>query len=194
MLSAGLAFFLLALLPVSHIIPFFDAAGDRFMYVPLAGVVMAIGGAFVERPADRKWKRPGFALLAIIIAIFMTLTFVRSDQWKSSESMLRVTTSDFPTSISAHLGLGRLLLEKGKPVDPQAPLKQVMTLAPNLAIGHALMAVSQARAGDIHAARMTLRQSPMPAGGEISAVQLARSEFLKAGHEDLARRVGLMGP
>jgi hypothetical protein len=194
MLSAGLAFFLMALLPVSHIIPFFDAAGDRFMYVPLAGIVLAFGGAFMDRPVDRKWKRPGFAALAVVIAGFMVLTFVRSDQWKSSESMLRVTTRDFPTSISAHLGLGRLLLEKGHPVDAQAPLKQVMDLAPNLAIGHALMAVAQARSGDIHGARMTLRRSPMAGSGEMSAVQLARNEFLKAKQQDLALRIGLMSP
>lgn len=192
--SAGLFFFLVALLPVSHIIPFFDAAGDRFMYVPLAGLALAAGGAAITSRSARRFQVPLKVLSVLVIAIFMLLTTARSTQWKDSETMLRVTTRDFPTSISAHLGLGRLLLEKSRPHEAVIPLKQVTDLAPNLAIGHALLAVAHARNGDIAAARLTLRNSPMPPAGEISAVQLARSELAKRNELALAQRIGLIGP
>jgi len=192
--SAGLFFFLVALLPVSHIIPFFDAAGDRFMYVPLAGLALAAGGAAISSNSARRFQVPLKIVSFLVIAVFMLLSAARSAQWKDSETMLRVTTRDFPTSISAHLGLGRLLLEKSRPTEAVVPLKHVTDIAPNLAIGHALLAVAHARNGDIAAARLTLRNSPMPPSGEVSAIQLARSELIKSGNERLAMRLGLMSP
>ncbi|HOD07696.1 MAG TPA: hypothetical protein PKG98_06350 [Myxococcota bacterium] len=192
--ASGLAFFLLGLLPVSHIIPFFDAAGERFLYVPLAGAIIAAAGAFIESPRRERLARPAIIAAGVIVLAFGALTFVRSTQWESSETMLRVTTRDFPSSVSAQLGLARLLLEKHRPAEALAPLSEVTELAPNLAIGHALTAVAQARTGDIHAARSTLRRSPFPEARQPSAVELTRMELLKAGELELAERIGLMSP
>ncbi len=194
LLASGLAFFLLALLPVSHIVPFFDAAGERFMYVPLAGVMLALGAAAFERPLPVRWVRPLRVLAFIVLAAFMSLTAVRSTQWKSGESILRVTTRDFPSSVSAHLGLARVMLEKKRPADAIPPLEKAIELAPRIAIGHALLAVARARTGDIAGARLTLRNSPLPESRQPSAVELARTEFLRADEAALAKRIGLMGP
>lgn len=194
MLSGGLAFFLLALLPVSHIVPFFDAAGERFMYVPLAGVMLAAGAAMIEKPVAPRWQRIAKVAAVVVLGAFMTLTAVRSTQWKSGESILRVTTRDFPSSVSAHLGLARVLMEKKRPAEAIEPLKQVIELAPDIAIGHALLAVARARSGDIAGARLTLRMSPLPDARQPSAVELTRSELLKANEVELAKRIGLMGP
>jgi hypothetical protein len=194
LMSGGLAFFLVALLPVSHIIPFFDAAGDRFMYVPVVGLIMAAVGAAFAIPADHRLAKPGMILVAIMVLAFAGLTAIRSNQWKSSESMLTVTVRDFPTSISANLGLGRLYLEKKTPHKAIEPFKTVIEMSPSLAIGHALLAVAQARSGDITSAKTTLRMAPLPDDNTHTPVELARMELLKYREIDLARRVGLLHP
>ncbi len=49
----GLCFFLLALLPVSQLIPLYAFAADRFLYWPLAGLAVALAGFLSRRGAAR---------------------------------------------------------------------------------------------------------------------------------------------
>lgn len=187
-ISFGLAFFGLALLPVSHIIPFFDAAGDRFMYVPVIGLIVAVGVAL----SSPQMRRIALALAVVVPLVFGGLTVRRTIQWHDDESILQATVTDFPTSISANLGLGRLLLAKQRPSEAIAQFKTITTLAPNLAVGHALLAVSLARSGDPAGAQRVLRRSPMPERGLPSAVEIARNELGKAKEFKLLHQIGLL--
>lgn len=190
--SLGLAWFLLALLPVSHIVPFFDAAGERFLYVPLAGLVLAAAGAAAAMPASSRTTSGAAVTAALVIALaFGSLTAARTAEWRDSETILRATTRDFPSSVSAHIGLGRLLLGAGRPAEAVPELEEVTRLAPRLSVGHGLLAAAQARAGDLAASRSTLRAAPLPERGLPSAAQIARSELLAAGDLAALRDLGL---
>jgi len=191
LMAFGLAWTFVALLPVSHLMPFFDAAGDRFLYVPLAGWIVAVAGIAAALPGSAGLRRLGTGLVAATLAVFVTLTLVRTAEWRDDETILKATTRDFPQSLSAHLGLGRLYLGTGRPADAILELKQVAAMAPSLAVGHALLAVAQGRAGDLPSARRTLRDSPPPEEGLPSAVEIARTELYKAGDMDLMHRMGL---
>ena len=189
LVSLGLGFFLVALLPVSHVVPFFDAAGERFVYVPLAGLLLA--GA-----AEASSLRPALGRLALSVAIlvvvaFGALTMVRTAEWQDSETILRATTRDFPTSVSAHLGLARLLLDASRPEEAVPELVEVTRLAPRLSVGYGLLVVARARSKDQRGAIETLRMAPLPKRGLPSAAQIARNEFLKAGEGRLAAELGL---
>lgn len=186
LVSLGLAFFLVALLPVSHLVPFFDAAGERFLYVPIAGLLLAAASAAAP-------LRPGTlaAGAAVVAVVFGALTAARTAEWRDSETILRATARDFPGSVSAHLGLGRLLLEEGRPAEAVPELAEVTSLAPRLAVGHALLAVAHARAGALKEARATLANSPLPERGLPSAVQIARTELLRAGETEVLAKLGL---
>jgi hypothetical protein len=191
LVAFGLAFFGLALLPVSHIVPFFDAAGERFLYVPLAGPLIAVGATsrFLSGSSALRtiWK-----VLAVTALVgFTALTLVRARDWRDSETILRVTTRDFPSSISAHLGLARLLLAKDRPGEAIEPLAHTVQAHPDLAVGHGLLAVAQARSGDYEGARRTLLEAPPPQPRLPSASQIARGELLKTGHAIIVERLGL---
>ncbi len=191
----GLAFFVTALLPVSHIVPFFDAAGERFLYVPLAGFLVAVVGA-VGRAwllLRVRWFFAGTrgAFLAILITIFSLMTITRHTDWRDSETILRVTRRDFPHSVSANLGLGRLLLAQDRFAEAVHPLSDVVRLAPRLSVGFGLLAATQALIGDVRGAKDTLTRAPLPEPRLLSAAQVARGELLKRGAADLVRRIGL---
>jgi hypothetical protein len=187
----GLAWTFLALLPVSHIMPFFDAAGDRFLYVPLAGWIVAVAGVAAALPGSPAMRRLGMGLVAVALAGFVSLTVVRTGEWRDDETILRATTRDFPQSLSAHLGLGRLYLGTGRPGAAILELSEVVRMAPSLAVAHALLAVAQGRDGDLVAARRTLRDGPPPEQGLPSVVEIARTELYKAGEMTLMHRMGL---
>lgn len=194
----GFAFFLLALLPVSHLVPFFDAAGERFLYVPLAGMLVAgVGlvrtglGVFESRGS---WSGLAFvrrALLVIVVATFSVMTLARHAEWRDSETVLEASRRDFPFSVSANLGLGRLLLAEDRFAEAVVPLADVVRLSPRLSVGFGLLAAAQALSGDIRAARDTLTRAPLPEPRLPSAAQIARGELLRRGAADTARRVGL---
>ncbi len=194
----GFAFFLVALLPVSHVVPFFDAAGERFLYVPLAGMLVAgVGlvraglGAFQARGSPARHGAVRRALLFIVISVFTIMTISRHTEWRDSETILRATRSDFPYSVSANLGLGRLLLVQDRFAEAVVPLADAARLAPRLSVGFGLLAAAQALSGDIRAARDTLARAPLPEPRLPSAVQIARGELLRRGATDTAMRVGL---
>jgi hypothetical protein len=189
--SFGLAFFLVALLPVSHLVPFFDAAGERFLYVPVAGLLVAAWGAGASLPPSRLLSRVAIGLAALAVVSFGGLTAMRTAEWKDSETILRATARDFPVSVSAQLGLGRLMLDQDRPAEAIEPLAQVVRLAPSLPVGHALLAVSQARAGRFSDARATLHAAPLPERGLPSAAQIARNELLKRGETALLEKIGM---
>lgn len=189
--SFGLAFFLVALLPVSHIVPFFDAAGERFLYVPLAGLVVAAIGAARALAGSAILSRMFRGLGIAALIGFTALTFSRSTRWRDSETILRVTVRDFPMSVSAHLGLAQLLTDDGRSDQAVLLFREVTRLAPSLAVGHGMLAVALARTGDYDAARKVIRDAPLPAAREPSAAQIARDEFLKAGEHALRQALGL---
>ena len=191
MAAFGAAAFLVALLPVSHLAPFFDAAGDRFLYVPLAGFLLAVAGLAALAPASRALSRAGAVAVVAVVLACAGLSVARSTEWRDSETILRATVRDFPQSVSANLGLGRLLLDKDRAVEAEVPLHEVTSLAPSLGVGHGLLAVAQARAGDLTAARQTLMLAPLPEQGLPSAAEVARGEFLKRHEFPILYRMGL---
>lgn len=189
--SFGLAFFLVALLPVSHIVPFFDAAGERFLYVPLAGFLVALAGLAAALRSTPVLRSLGMAATALVFLGFSGLTMVRTAEWRDSETVLKATVRDFPTSLSAQMGLGRLLLEDGRPKEAVENLESVTRIAQNLAVGHGLLAVAKARSGDVRGARATLMSAPPPQARLPSAAQVARQEFIDKREARLLRAMDL---
>jgi len=187
----GIAFFLVALLPVSHIVPFFDAAGERFLYVPLVGLLVGAAGIAVALPGTRALRSLGIASAVIVFTAFVGLTVVRTAEWSSSESALDAMTRDFPSSLSAHLGLGRLLIADERPGEAIGELKTVTKLAPKLAVGHGLLATAHALSGDLKAARHTIMKAPPPQPRLPSAAQVARNELAKRHRFDILHKMGL---
>jgi tetratricopeptide (TPR) repeat protein len=81
-------------------------------YLPSLGVLMIVAGAvhlLTQRTAQHNWWwiLPGLAL------VFGGTTFLRAQQWSSSESLYFFEASHHPRSAGAQMGLAMLLMEKG---------------------------------------------------------------------------------
>lgn len=189
----GLSFFLVGLLPFSHIVPFFDAAGERFLYVPLPGILLAT--VLLLLLALGKLKVPSGKLKIFLataaIASFSTLTLWRLKEWKDSETILRAVRRDFPHSTSANLGLGRLLLGENRYAEAIQVLKEVVARSPKLGVGYGLLAAAQALSGDVRGAKDTLWRAPLPEPNLPSAAQIARKELMERKAFDVLKEVGL---
>ena len=90
------------LVPVSHVIPIIIAAGERFLYLALAGPVMVASVALFRRYGTHRVLTLTYALFFIS---FATLSIVRSHQWRSDEAILEAYVSQWPQSYNAWKGL-----------------------------------------------------------------------------------------
>ncbi len=78
----GLAWFLLALVPVSNLfVPLKIPTADRFLYLPLMGLALAAG--------DWMARRPGWAARAVPLALVVltALTMARTRDWRNDRTL-----------------------------------------------------------------------------------------------------------
>jgi len=115
-LSVGWLWYLGTLIPVIGLVQqgLWSALADRFSYVPLIGVFVAITWGF--RDLAFKWHLPRFftfALAVIVLALLATGTIKQVPYWKNSVSLfehtLRVTTGNH----LAHYNLGTAFYKRG---------------------------------------------------------------------------------
>ncbi len=189
--ALGLAVFVLGLLPASHLVPFVVGVADRFLYVPLAGLLLAAGDAFLAVSGSRAVRRVLAATGLLLLLAFSGLSAVRDRDWTSDEAILQAAIRDWPGSVNGHLGLARYYLANGRAPEAVLPLREVVRLSPGLAVGHGLLAAALGRTGDYPEGRKILRQAPLPQPGLPSAVEIARGELARSGDLEAIRRLGL---
>jgi tetratricopeptide (TPR) repeat protein len=114
--TAGVALAVAALLPVLHLLPL-DAkvlAADRFLYVPAAGLALALASAAARSPALR--LRPAFAVCVALGLAFGVATARRSTEWTDELTLWqRAAERAHPLNSRPALMLGESLLRAGEP-------------------------------------------------------------------------------
>ena len=113
----GLVWFGLALAPVSQIMPHHMHQADRFLYLPMVGLAVAIGIGL--RPLGNALKGRGqlAGVLAVGIAcLFLLVKFsaVQVQTWRDRLSMWEHCVSLQPDNAVAHDALGFILRERGE--------------------------------------------------------------------------------
>jgi Tfp pilus assembly protein PilF len=73
MIFFGLVWYLIALLPVSHIIPFPQMMADRFLYIPSIGLFLAVVAGF-KRASQDSWKFASH--MPVLVAAIVILNYV----------------------------------------------------------------------------------------------------------------------
>jgi protein O-mannosyl-transferase len=122
-ITFGVIWWALALLPVANIIPIAVVKADRYLYLPSIGVFVILAWA-----CDQGWRKigsieyPGRKRLAqglyvIIIAALLTpyawLTIRRNADWLNSETLWNATLDTHPDSPIALNNLGLVYAERG---------------------------------------------------------------------------------
>ena len=86
--SLGLVWFLVALTPVSGLVPIHNIIAERYLYLPMAGAALAAAAAFAT--VARRTRRPGLALalagVALTVAAGAT-TARRIPAWRDDASL-----------------------------------------------------------------------------------------------------------
>jgi len=133
-LSFGLWLLPISLLPVLHIIPILNVAAERFLYMGSLGFCLLVGlgfDAIMERPG-RALRYAAITILLAYLLVHAALTVRRNRAWADDESLYRATIQDHPRSLSSRLGLGRILLLRGKANEAIEQAKGAMAIAPDL--------------------------------------------------------------
>ena len=98
-ISWGIFFFFLALLPVSNLL---FAAGfikaERILYIPSMGFIIAMSAGLVQIALDAKFKWIAYGLMGIFILFFSVRTWMRNDDWKDNYALAAATLKTAPDS------------------------------------------------------------------------------------------------
>ena len=112
----GLIWFGIALGPVSQIMPHHWARADRFLYLPLVGLVVAL--AMAMQRLRTAWKRHAVLLAVIAVGaaglLLGTLSARQVRTWRNSLSMWQNCVEVDPGNTMAHTGLAETLSSSGQ--------------------------------------------------------------------------------
>jgi len=111
--ALGLAWFLVAWLPISGVFPLNAPLAEHWMYVPLAGLLWACGELLYELTGTRApagARTPLAAAAGVVVALWaillLGLTVDRNADWHSNESIYSATLRENPESTRVHFNLG----------------------------------------------------------------------------------------
>jgi hypothetical protein len=131
-LFAG-AWFLIALAPVSQLVPHPTLRADRYLYVAAIGV-FAWAGLLLER------HRYAFGTVAAVsLAGCLWLTWQRMPVWRDARSLWMDCLSKNPRAAMGHLGLAGCELRARHYAAAETHLRRALELAPDLPEAHELL-------------------------------------------------------
>jgi hypothetical protein len=110
-----LGFLPLVLLPVSHVSPIAVAAAERFLYLAMAGPLLALGLLAATLAETRSRRSMAIGVFALVLLMFSTLTWIRNEDWRSDRAILEAAVRDWPTSYNHWYGLAKLEEREGFP-------------------------------------------------------------------------------
>jgi tetratricopeptide (TPR) repeat protein len=131
-LLVGWLWFLVTLAPVIGIVQVgSQAMADRYMYLPLVGLAIAVGFAGADAAAAGSGRR---AVAAAAVAAVLALCVVTRAQlrvWRDSEALFRHALAVTRDNHVAHAYLGTALLEQGRTAAAIAEYRRSLAVRPD---------------------------------------------------------------
>jgi protein O-mannosyl-transferase len=103
----GLLIFLITLAPTSSLVPVADALAERRMYIPIAGLILAVIGILVRVQLTANVLRI-IAVASVLAAV--AFTWHRTPVWAGPRPFWNDAVQGNPANPRAHFGLGTALL------------------------------------------------------------------------------------
>ncbi len=129
LISLGMGWFLLALLPVLQIIPFHELAADHFLYLPLVGLALVVGQLFAIDAVSNNVLARGALVVIALAGCWRTID--RNRDWKDSVTLWEATYASAPGSFRANNNLGRFYFEMAeRPSEGIALTQRALQLLP----------------------------------------------------------------
>ena len=157
-LLVGWLWYLGTLVPVSGIVQVGHYAwADRFSYVPLIGIFVAVVWGVSEILASR----PGIAMGigASVAAALAVVAGVQVQYWRSSETLFRHALAVTDANFLAHNNLGVALLDAGDRDGAAAELHEALAINPRYADAYSNLGIVSMREGRTNDAMGHLREA-----------------------------------
>jgi tetratricopeptide (TPR) repeat protein len=130
LVTFGLGWLLLTLLPVLQIKPFHEIAADHFLYLPSVGFCLLAGLGF-DRLRARLGPRVAWAALAVVLVAYSARTVIRNRDWRDGETFWRATLATAPRCARANFNLGIIYAQRARAAkDPAEKNSLFNTAAP----------------------------------------------------------------
>jgi len=128
-----------------------QAMADRFMYVPVLGVFVAMIWGLHGLAKGGRYQQNGLSVAgAAAIVVCLLLTRQQLGHWKDSEALSRHALEVTENNWLAHLNLGSALDEKGQSDEAIREFQEALRLKPGYAQAHNNLGVALVRKGQIN--------------------------------------------
>jgi tetratricopeptide (TPR) repeat protein len=126
----GVAWFLLALGPTSQVFPHTMFRADRYLYLPLAGLSVAMAAGLWHLAARGRTGRVLAAAGLLVVAALAVTARGYVGVWHDADSLFRHGAQQTPENARVRSQLGTLLLTQGRYDEAAAELAEAVRLGP----------------------------------------------------------------
>ena len=132
-ISFGIVWFLINLLPVSNIVPKTFFVAERYLYIPSFGFCLIIGFVLWKLILKKSLRILGIIIFGLLIILYSVRTIVRNFDFKSEYTLWSKTLKDNPMSATGYNNLGAALLNSGEIERSIEEFKKAIELVPTYA-------------------------------------------------------------
>ena len=137
-LAVGWFWYLGTLVPVIGIVQVGEQAmADRYMYIPMIGILIAIVWGLSESIKNKKYK---LLPILVIIPLLTGLTWAQLSHWKSSATLFKhaisVTENESPSFVIAYNNLGHALASEHRYKEAVEQFRQAIKINPYYSKAH----------------------------------------------------------
>lgn len=134
MAAFGLAWFFVALWVESSVIPIRDLMFEHRMYLPMAGLASAAGGAVAVWAGDsRSRNRAMFAVVASAVVALSFCTVARNNVWRSEIALWEDSANKSPHKARTRNNVGTAYYQEERYTEAVAEYEYALRLAPGYA-------------------------------------------------------------
>lgn len=130
-LSFGIAIFGLTILLVSNLpFPIGTIMAERLLYLPSLGFCIALAAAVGTLAARPRLRVLTITAVGLLLLGYGARTVVRNQDWRSNATLFRATAQTSPSSATAHVHYGGVLLKSGDLVGARREFERSLEIHP----------------------------------------------------------------
>ncbi|MBA3015893.1 MAG: tetratricopeptide repeat protein [Proteobacteria bacterium] len=141
----GVALFVVAILPVSGILPFsyqaMSTVADRYLYLAMLGPAWLVGQLLLKF----KGRRRTWWIFAVVLIVFVVRTLVQLPPWRDSMLFNTFVLKENPKSWTAATNLGVVTMDRGNISEAIALYERAIALNPGYVTAYYNLGVVRAR-------------------------------------------------